>query len=99
VPPAEIRELRDLTRYRTQVIRQRADECNRIRKLPENGNIKLASVASNVLGAGGRDMLRAPTEGADDPQALADLARGRSPPARPPAPATRSRSWSRRCAV
>ena len=49
-PPQEIRELRDLTRYRTQVIRQRAQECNRIQKLLENCNIKLASVASNVLG-------------------------------------------------
>jgi transposase len=77
VPPAEIRELRDLTRYRTRVIRQRADECNRIQKLLENCNIKLASAASNVLGASGRDMLRALTEGVDDPAALANLARGR----------------------
>jgi transposase len=77
VPPAEIRELRDLTRYRTQVIRQRADECNRIQKLLENCNIKLASVASNVLGASGRDMLKALTEGVDSPAVLANLARGK----------------------
>jgi transposase len=77
VPPHEIRELRDLTRYRTQVIRQRADECNRIQKLLENCNIKLASVASNVLGASGRDMLRSLAEGVDSPEALANLARGR----------------------
>jgi transposase len=77
VPPAEIRELRDLTRYRTQVIRQRADECNRIQKLLENGNIKLASVASNVLGVSGRDMLKALTEGVDSPEVLANMARGK----------------------
>lgn len=77
VPPKEIRELRELTRYRTQVIRQRADECNRIQKLLENCNIKLASVASNVLGASGRDMLKALSEGVDSPAALANLARGR----------------------
>jgi transposase len=77
VPPQEIRELRDLTRYRTQVVRQRADECNRIQKLLENCNIKLASVASNVLGASGRDMLRALGEGLDNPGALADMARGK----------------------
>ncbi len=77
VPPQEIRELRDLTRYRTQVVRQRADECNRIQKLLENCNIKLASVASNVLGASGRDMLKALGEGLDDPGALANMARGR----------------------
>jgi transposase len=77
VPPKEIRELRDLTRYRTQVIRQRADECNRIQKLLENCNIKLASVASNVLGASGRDMLKALSEGLDSPGVLANLARGR----------------------
>jgi transposase len=77
VPPQEIRELRDLTRYRTQVIRQRADECNRIQKLLEDGNIKLASVASSVLGASGRDMLKALSEGVDSPRLLADMARGR----------------------
>src|SRR4051794_11621113 len=59
VPPKQIREFRDLTRYRTRVIRQRADECHRIRKLLEGCTIKLASVASNVPGASGRDMLRA----------------------------------------
>jgi transposase len=77
VPPAEIRALRELTRYRTQVIRQRADECNRIQKLLESCNIKLAGVASNVLGASGRDMLRALTQGVDSPETLANLARGR----------------------
>jgi len=77
VPPQEIRELRDRTRYRTQVIRQRADACNRIQKLLENGNSKLASVASTVLGASGRDLLKALREGLDSPGVLANLARGR----------------------
>jgi transposase len=74
VPPKEIRELRELTRYRTQVIRQRADECNRIQKLLEHCNIKLASVASNVLGASGRDMLKALSDGLDSPGVLANMA-------------------------
>jgi len=77
VPEPAQRDLRDLTRYRTQVIRQRAQECNRIQKLLEDANIKLASVASNVLGASGRDMLRALSEGIDGPEVLANLARGR----------------------
>jgi transposase len=76
VPPQEIRELRELTRYRTQVIRQRADESNRIQKLLEHGNIKLASVASDVLGKSGRDRLRYLAEGVTSPSALANLARG-----------------------
>jgi hypothetical protein len=59
------------------VIRQRADECNRIQKLLENCNIKLASVAPNVLGVSGRDMLRALTEGVDSPAVLVNLARGK----------------------
>jgi transposase len=77
VPPKEIRELRDLTRYRTQVIRQRAQECNRIQKLLEDCNIKLASVATDILGASGRDMLHALGAGVDNPEVLADLARGK----------------------
>jgi transposase len=77
VPPQELRQLRELTRYRTQVIRQRAQECNRIQKLLEDGNIKLASVASNILGASGRDMLAALAEGQTDAKLLANLARGR----------------------
>jgi transposase len=77
VPPKEIRELRDLTRYRTQVIRQRAQECNRIQKLLEDGNIKLAAVATDILGASGRDMLHALGDGVDSPGLLATMARGR----------------------
>src|SRR5207253_1794052 len=76
IPTKEIRELRDLTRTRTTLIRQRAAECNRIQKLLENNNSKLASVASNVLGKSGRAMLEALAAGRDDAGALADLARG-----------------------
>jgi transposase len=77
IPPPEIRELRQLTRYRSTIVRQRADECNRIQKLLEHGNIKLASVATDVLGVSGRAMLHALVSGTDDPQVLAQLARGR----------------------
>jgi transposase len=77
IPDKAIRELRDLTRYRTTVIRQRADACNRIQKLLENSNIKLGSVATDILGASGRDMLAGLAAGRDDPAALAELARGR----------------------
>jgi transposase len=77
VPPKDIRELRDLTRYRTQVIRQRAQECNRIQKLLEDCNIKLSSVATDILGKSGRDMLRSLGEGVNDPKQLAELAQGK----------------------
>jgi transposase len=76
IPPVEIRDLRELVRYRTKLVRQRADEANRIQKLLEGGNIKLASVASDVLGASGWDMLTALSEGQTDPVKLAELARG-----------------------
>jgi transposase len=77
IPPQEIRELRELTRYRSTVVQQRAAECNRIQKLLENGNIKLASVATDVLGKSGQAMLQALVSGRDDPEALAQLAKGR----------------------
>ena len=77
VPSSEIRELRELTRYRTILIGQRADQCNRIQKLLEQGNIKLASVATDILGVSGRDMLKSLAEGVSDPVQLAELARGR----------------------
>lgn len=77
IPPAPIRELRELTRYRSTLIRQRADECNRLQKLLETANLKLASVASDVLGASGRAMLSALCAGVDDPQTLAEMAKGR----------------------
>jgi transposase len=77
VPPPEIRELRELTRYRSTVVQQRASECNRIQKLLEHGNIKLASVATDILGKSGQAILAALSKGTDDPEVLAELARGR----------------------
>lgn len=77
IPSREERDLRELTRYRTSLIRERAAEINRIQKILEGGNVKLAAVASNVVGASGRAMLAAMVAGIDDPVALADLARGR----------------------
>src|SRR5207245_1606763 len=57
IPPIEIRELRELTRYRESLIREQTAVANRIQKLIESGNIKLGQVASDVLGASGRAML------------------------------------------
>jgi transposase len=76
LPPPPIRELRDLTRQRTQLVRERAGVVNRIHKVLEDANIKLSSVATDVLGASGRSMLAAIIGGQDDPEALAGLARG-----------------------
>jgi transposase len=76
VPPEPIRELRDLTRQRTQLIRARATVVNRVHKVLEDANIKLASVATDVLGASGRAMIAALIRGEDDPEVLAELARG-----------------------
>jgi transposase len=75
IPPPPIRELRDLTRQRTQLVRQRATAANRIQKVLEDANIKLASVASDVLGASGREMIRALIGGEEDPAELANLAK------------------------
>jgi hypothetical protein len=77
VPPKPIRELRDLTRYRKTLIRDRASEANRLHKVLEDASVKLSSVASNVLGVSGRLMLEALCQGRNDPVALAELARGR----------------------
>src|SRR5918996_642967 len=77
VPPPAIRELRDLTRYRIQQVRDRAQEVNRLHKVLEDAGLKLTSVMSDVMGVSGQAMLRAMIEGASDPVVLADLARGR----------------------
>jgi transposase len=77
IPPPPLRELRDLTRQRAQLVRERATVVNRIQKVLEDANIKLASVASDVLGASGRAMLLALIGGGEDPAALAALAKGR----------------------
>jgi transposase len=75
IPPAPIRELRDLTRYRKTLVQERARETTRLQKILEGANLKLASVATNVLGVSGRDMLNALVAGEDDPEVLAELAR------------------------
>jgi transposase len=75
VPPPAIRQLRDLTRRRTQLARERAGVVNRIQKILEDADIKLAGVASDILGASGRARLEAISRGADDPTALAEMAR------------------------
>ncbi len=77
IPPEPIRELRDLTRQRTQLIQERSAAANRIQKVLEDANVKLASVATDVLGASGRDMLEALIAGEQDVAKLADLARKR----------------------
>jgi len=76
VPPKPIRELRDLTRYRRKLVESQAAERNRLLKLLESGNIKLASVATDVFGVSGRLMLRALIEGKATPQEMAELAKG-----------------------
>ncbi len=77
IPPAPIRELRELTRYRTSLIEEHTREVNRIHKVLEDANIKLAGVATDALGVSGRAMLEAIAAGETDPQVLAGLAKGR----------------------
>ncbi|MBA4180743.1 MAG: IS110 family transposase, partial [Anaerolinea sp.] len=76
IPPRGQRELRELTRYRTSLVQERSAEVNRIQKVLEGANIKLASVASNVMGVSGRAMLEAMVRAESDPVVLAALARG-----------------------
>jgi transposase len=77
VPPPVIRRLRDLTRTRVKIRQMLASFANRIQKVLEDANIKLGSVASDVLGVSGRHMLHAMVEGQQDPKQLAELAQGR----------------------
>lgn len=77
IPPRPQRELRDLTRHRAQVTGERTRIANRIHKVLEDANIKLGSVAADILGVSGRAMLGAIIEGNQDPDALAELARRR----------------------
>jgi transposase len=74
IPPPEIRELRELTRYRESLVREQSAVANRVQKVIESGNIKLGQVASDALGASGRAMLRALAQGETDPVKLASLA-------------------------
>ncbi len=77
IPPAPIRELRDLTRHRKALVQQRTQEVNRLQKVLEGANSKLASVATSLLGQSARDMLDALLQGEQDVAVVADLARGR----------------------
>jgi transposase len=77
VPPEPIRQLRDLTRARTTITRQRAREIQRLEKLLEDAGIKLAAVASDLIGVSGRAMLEALVGGERDPEVLADMAKRR----------------------
>jgi transposase len=77
VPPEPQRDLRELCRQRVQLTRQKAAVSNRIQKVLEDANLKLGSVASDVLGKSGRAMLRAIIAGETDPATLAELALGR----------------------
>ena len=77
VPSTPQQQLRELTRQRRQLIQARAAVANRIQKVLEDANIKLGSVASDVLGASGRDMLEAIIGGQGDAEVLAELARRR----------------------
>lgn len=77
IPDRPQRELRELARYRRTLIQERAQVVNRIQKVLEGANIKLSSVASDVVGVSGRAMLEAMVQGTEDPQVLAGLAKGK----------------------
>jgi transposase len=77
VPPPEIRELRELTRYRRTLTEERAREAQRVDKVLQDAGVKLSSVATDILGKSGRGMLMALVEGTRDPNVLAELARGK----------------------
>jgi transposase len=77
VPPPPIRDLRDLTRYRRKQIDERGREVQRLHQVLEDAGIKLATVATDVMGVSGRAMIEALIAGTTDPTTLADLARGR----------------------
>jgi len=77
VPPGDVQELRDLTRTRKQLVRELARHTQRIQKTLEDANIKIVGIISDILGASGRAFLEVIITGEDDPEKLADLARGR----------------------
>lgn len=88
IPPIAQRDLRDLTRYRIKLVQERAREVNRVQGVLERANIKLASVASDVLGVSGREMLAALIAGQADPRRWWCSPKGRC--------AARAPSWNRR---
>jgi transposase len=77
VPPPEVRRLRDVSRYRIDLVGVRTAEKQRVEKLLEDAQIKLSVVASDIFGVSGREMLAALVDGQTNPKALAQLARGR----------------------
>jgi transposase len=77
VPDRDQRELRELTRYRASLVRERTREVNRLQQTLEGANIKLASVATDVMGKSGREILAELVAGSTDAAALANLARGK----------------------
>ncbi len=83
VPARPQRELRELTRYRTALVRERTAEVNRLHKTLERANLKLGAVASKVLGLSGRQIVTALLAGTTDPAVLADLAQGKLRAKRP----------------
>ena len=87
IPPKPQRALRDLTRYRSTLVHERTRVVNRVQKLLEGANIKLASVATDVMGVSARAMLAQIAAGQTDPKMMADLAGGACAP--------RSPSWRR----
>ncbi len=83
VPPIEIRQLRDYTRLRSDLIGDRTRQTQRVEKLLEDALIKLSSVATSIMGVSGRAMLHAMIDGERDPRVLAELAKGRLRTKRP----------------
>src|SRR5687767_15304033 len=77
VPPRPIRQLRDVARYRADLVAARTAEKQRVEKLLEDAQIKLSVVASDIFGVSGRDMMAALIAGQRDPKVLAQLARAR----------------------
>src|SRR6185295_14042816 len=77
IPPQGQRDVRDLTRYRTKLVQERSREVNRVQGVLECANIKLASVATDIMGVSGRAMLEALIAGRADPATMADLAKRR----------------------
>src|SRR5579885_2797036 len=77
IPDRPQRELRELTRYRTSLVRERSAEVNRLQKVLEGANLKLSVVASSLVGRSAREMIEGLLTDGPDPARLADLARGR----------------------
>jgi transposase len=77
IPPQGQRDLRDLTRHRTTLVQERSSEVNRIQGVLERANIKLASMATDIMGVSGRAILAALIAGRAAPETMAELAKGR----------------------